>query len=254
MNAQQGSSPSSLQRVELTDFLLLVALLLLLMRLILPSLLGGVLDLEQAGGGQPGGPLGLVMVMALLVQSAALIGLIALLIVRRRGLAWRDLGLNAPPGQWIGRAVLYGFLCVPLAAATNILVQGLLGAPIENPQIEALAPTATSAFSAVLMIATASLIVPFCEELAFRGLLFRWLRGRMPLWPAAGLSAVCFAVLHGIPVLIPALTAIGIVLALATERSGSIWPSIVIHGTFNFLMAVTLFLALSQGGVPPGGA
>lgn len=41
-----------------------------------------------------------------------------------------------------------------------------------------------------------SLGVGFCEELAFRGYIFQTLNERMPLWVAAGVSAILFAAYH----------------------------------------------------------
>jgi uncharacterized protein len=61
------------------------------------------------------------------------------------------------------------------------------------------------------------------------------------------LSALLFAVVHGIPMLIPALLVTGLVLAWVYERSGSLWPPIVVHGAFNMVMVVVLYDALAAG-------
>jgi membrane protease YdiL (CAAX protease family) len=39
----------------------------------------------------------------------------------------------------------------------------------------------------------------------------------------------------------------GLVLAAITERSGSLWPAIIVHGTFNSLMTITFYTALASG-------
>ncbi len=57
--------------------------------------------------------------------------------------------------------------------------------------------------------------------------------------------------LHGIPGLIPAIAALGVVLALVYEKSGSLWPAMVVHGTYNTVVTVGLYMALAAGVEPP---
>ena len=64
---------------------------------------------------------------------------------------------------------------------------------------------------------------------------------------AAFLSAVCFALLHWIPPLVPAFTLMGIILAMAREYSGSLWPPLIIHSLFNCVNLITLYTALAMG-------
>ena len=64
---------------------------------------------------------------------------------------------------------------------------------------------------------------------------------------AAVLSGLIFATLHGVPMLIPALTAIGTALALLYHRCGSLWPVILAHGAFNSIMVIGLYAALAAG-------
>ena len=69
----------------------------------------------------------------------------------------------------------------------------------------------------------------------------------MSVWPAASISGVGFAVLHGVWWLIPALALLGIILALVYERSGSIWTAVITHGLFNSFTTVLYYLALATG-------
>jgi membrane protease YdiL (CAAX protease family) len=47
--------------------------------------------------------------------------------------------------------------------------------------------------------------------------------------------------------LVPALTAIGIALALLYHRCGSLWPVILAHGAFNAIMVAGLYAGLAAG-------
>jgi hypothetical protein len=49
-------------------------------------------------------------------------------------------------------------------------------------------------------------------------------------------------------VLVPVLAFMGLVLAAVTERSGSLWPAIILHGTFNSVMTIAYYTALAMGG------
>jgi len=80
-----------------------------------------------------------------------------------------------------------------------------------------------------------SLWAPFGEEVAFRGVLYPALRTRFNVAPAAALSAALFAVAHGYGVAgFAAVFWSGVIWAVAYERTGSLWPSIVAHGAGNF--------------------
>src|SRR3546814_13072592 len=90
-------------------------------------------------------------------------------------------------------------------------------------------------------------LVPFIEEIIFRGLLFGWLRTHLPFLAAAPAAALLFAVAHQVWVLVPVLAFMGLVLAAVIERSGSLWPAIILHGVFNSAMKLTYYTALAAG-------
>jgi uncharacterized protein len=81
----------------------------------------------------------------------------------------------------------------------------------------------------------------------FRGLLFGWLWARFGLGLGTVASALAFAFAHGIPALAPALAVQGVALAWLYARSDSLWPAVVMHGTFNGLMSILLYLAIAAG-------
>lgn len=98
--------------------------------------------------------------------------------------------------------------------------------------------TLAAAFSVLLIGGLA----PVAEELFFRGMLFGGLRARVPFLPAALISGVVFGSLHlttGASA-VPPLFLFGFLLAWVYERSGSIWPAVILHAINN-----NLALALS---------
>jgi membrane protease YdiL (CAAX protease family) len=125
---------------------------------------------------------------------------------------------------------------------TNLVIVTFVG-EFENPQVAAL--TDPSGFSWVnfgLVFFVGAILAPIVEELVFRGLLYQWLRERAGVAAAVLLSAALFAVVHFIPLLIPALFAVGVILALVFEWTKSLWITITLHFFQNALGISVIFL------------
>jgi membrane protease YdiL (CAAX protease family) len=72
-------------------------------------------------------------------------------------------------------------------------------------------------------------------------MLFGGLRTRLPLWAAALGAGLFFGMLHYAtgPSAVPSLVALGAIFAVVYEKSGSIWPPIIMHALNNaFALAV----------------
>ncbi len=84
-------------------------------------------------------------------------------------------------------------------------------------------------------------VVPFAEELFFRGLGVHVLR---PLGGAVAIAgtALVFGLAHGIVVALPALGFFGLLLAWLRLRTESVWPGVVAHSLYNGLGILAFFL------------
>lgn len=185
------------------------------------------------------------------VNIAWYLGSVALVyaIVSRRGAGWRDLGLRSPrsvagSNAWLrllGSIVIYLLMAYGLVIAYGYLVQ-ILGLDFLEPSQQL--PDDTFDSDAVV-IATGVLVVfgaPLVEETLFRGFLFAKLRMHLAFIPAAALSGSLFSLAHGDPGLIIPFTAVGMVLAYAYERTGTLWGSIGLHFCFNTITFLILVL------------
>jgi hypothetical protein len=192
---------------------------------------------------------GLPLVLGvLLFQTLAILGAIRFVVLRKYGLRWADLGLRPSSSKWILRGLALAVLLLVMVVLINgILIPMVTDGEFHNPQLVAVAPDGFSWPALISMLVMAGVVAPFGEELVFRGLLFPWLRGHLGVIAAAVLSGLIFATLHGVPILIPALTAIGTALALLYHRCGSLWPVILAHGAFNGIMVSLLYAALAAG-------
>lgn len=144
-----------------------------------------------------------------------------------------DLGLRATPSRaavgWVVVARLtYGIVTtIYVSAVKHVTPNAPLG-PLHG----------TSTLKAVDVIIAAVLLAPLGEELFFRGYMYSSLRGRMPVFWAALISAALFGATH--PIfgstawnLVPVLAMAGFAMCLLYERTGSLWPSIAFHMAMN---------------------
>jgi membrane protease YdiL (CAAX protease family) len=80
--------------------------------------------------------------------------------------------------------------------------------------------------------AVTCVVAPVCEEVLFRGFIFRSLRNWRGLWPAALITGLLFGAVHGLSApavdLLP-LGFLGFVLCLLYEWTGSLYPCIALH-------------------------
>jgi membrane protease YdiL (CAAX protease family) len=79
--------------------------------------------------------------------------------------------------------------------------------------------------------------VPFVEELTYRGLGYSLLE-RFGRWPAILAVGILFGLSHGLVVSLPIIAAFGCVLTWIRARTGSVYPGMFLHATFNVIALV----------------
>ena len=78
------------------------------------------------------------------------------------------------------------------------------------------------------------LLVPFAEEVVFRGAILRALLEKMKShWAAIAVSALVFSVAHGNPAQMPHALLVGLLLGWMYYRTGSILPGVALHWVNN---------------------
>jgi membrane protease YdiL (CAAX protease family) len=187
------------------------------------------------------------------VNFACFAGAAYLLGVRRPGLTWAEFGLRPFRQAWLWLALLVAVAFIPLRAAAALLAETLVGGGLGDlqPRMDLVAPDGPLGLNFLVTLLGAGLLVPFAEELYFRGLLHRWLRSRFSFWPRVVLSSGLFALGHIDSIGVVASSFfLGFICALAVERSRSLWLPVAIHAVNNSLDVVLVYVALFfQGGV-----
>lgn len=159
-----------------------------------------------------------------------------------------EIGLRFRP---IKDKVIWGLgafcACLPLLILARVVTQWLLGTVFRNvqtPPHPIISDVTRGGLPFLLSLVIAVVAAPVIEEIAFRGYLYTALRSSVGVWGAALLSAAIFAAIHPtIPGEFLSLLALGVVLAVVREKTGSLLPSMVCHAVNNLL---TLLLTYFQ--------
>jgi uncharacterized protein len=150
----------------------------------------------------------------------------------------QDSRWRTPPAIWTA----LGALTLGVIASRGILVFVQSVAPQSLGDINQFQ---TAGWDQWALLVAGGLLIPFAEEVAFRGLLMRgYERARGPLFAAVA-SSLLFAFAHGAPAQVAAILPIAWVLARAHQHSGSLWTGVIMHALNN---GVSLLIAVLLSG------
>jgi membrane protease YdiL (CAAX protease family) len=183
------------------------------------------------------------------------VGGVVLVALLRRKLGWIKLGLRRPTAWGVLFGLAGGVVTMLAMSAATVLTQLILRpfgfyATLENPQLDSLLPPGvqiTPGF-ALWMSLGVGLMVPFAEELFFRGMIYRYLRDKWGVWWAVPVSALIFGLFHVEPSIAVGASVAGVILALSYEYTQSLWVSVLIHAFNNGIKIALLYLVVLLGG------
>ncbi|WP_378143854.1 CPBP family intramembrane glutamic endopeptidase [Cnuibacter sp. UC19_7] len=169
--------------------------------------------------------------LAQLALSAVVpaLALVAAILVRRRPLS--SFGFRRVGGIWLLIAV--GTAVVAMAAASLLsifVLDRLFPGDSTQSDYQAAVHGGPAFFLGVLLIG--GILEPIGEELLFRGVLASFLRRWGP-WVMIIGSTLVFALAHGLNVVFFSAVFMAACSTYLYWRTGSIWPSLVVHATYN---------------------
>ncbi|MDR7384707.1 CPBP family intramembrane glutamic endopeptidase [Promicromonospora iranensis] len=195
----------------------------------LPILVSGQVDLTSPLGGA---------LLACLSGVAGLAGFAAAAALRRR--TWGSFGLRRASAGWLWLGVAGGVVALLAKGILTPLFLMLTDAPTDT-QAGYAAGASSGPWLLVLTAIGLIVLTPIGEELLFRGVVTTGLLRYGPIIATVG-SAVIFALLHGINVVLPAALVVGIITAELRRRSDSVWPGVVVHAFNNSITVIAYAL------------
>lgn len=189
------------------------------------------------------------LMIALAANLGMQVGMLAGFLIFRKMVHEQDFtpSLSHPPS--VSKAAKIGLkwllIAYPVMIGVNLFSRTLLNSlgfeqVIQDP-IKMVQEGGTN-IELMVMYSMIVLVAPLCEEVAFRGGIFRFLHCRMPLYASIGLSSFFFALLHANLYSFAPLMTIGVMLAFAYRESGSLISSITFHATFNSINLALILL------------
>jgi CAAX protease family protein len=167
---------------------------------------------------------------------------------------WRDL-------RWGVLGFLAAVPMIMAAIQATVFVGNLFGqeAPVLAHDMLKMLVDSDSQTGTALIIVSAVLVAPILEESIFRGIVQSVMvetLGESRRWSVVIVASIVFMFMHADLVnwenwqALPGLLVLGVVLGWLYERTGSLWPCIVLHtlfNTLNIVMALAVVVSEKQG-------
>ena len=141
--------------------------------------------------------------------------------------------LSVPAG--LGLCMLGNVITSYIVSFSKLIGHEFVSPPLNYPE---------GVSGLIVSVLRVVLIAAFCEELAFRGVSLQPLR-RHGQWFAVVCSACLFGLLHGNLVQAPFALLVGIGFGWICIKTGSIWPTILIHFLNNLFSVAVSYLSMT---------
>jgi len=177
--------------------------------------------------------------------------------VLRKVTTWEEIGISPfrLSWKWLFLALGISLAMMPLRGLAGLLASYLLEGGIDSLQNRAdLIFGMDASFSWLefgVRLIGVGILVPISEELYFRGMLHRLFQKSLGYWPRILLSSTIFALAHAdsIGVVVSSFI-MAIVIAIAYERTKSLWLPIAIHMTTNSVAVILIYVMLAVQNSP----
>lgn len=184
-----------------------------------------------------------------LLASTILAAVVQIIIVRhisqQRDETWgEDFGMDRKNIKRAALALIICMVTLPVIAQASAFYQLLLEKYFQitlNNQDIVQQIVKSHTWIKIGLTLTTILLVPLCEELLFRGVLFPYLTRKIGLPASIIAVSVIFAFVHLHMPSALAIFLLSVVLCLAYWRTGTLWVSIAIHALFNSTSLLILF-------------
>jgi membrane protease YdiL (CAAX protease family) len=202
--------------------------------------------MEMRGNGQEA-------ICALLAQNLLFVAVAAWYWRRQRWSA-AQIGVERPTGRQLVLWLAFGIGVFATAFLCGAALERLFALLLSPPQFARLEQQSRqvsaeggflalgrSLWARMAFVIMGAVAAPIGEEALFRGVIYRAMRRRFGIPAGIIGSSLLFAIVHVSPLAICVIFVIGLLLACAYERTGSLWAPILMHGVNNALMFALLW-------------
>ena len=158
--------------------------------------------------------------------------------LKKHGMPWSSIGLK---GFKIFQGIRYiaGYYLILLALLVVLaVIASSLGAeaPVRPDGKSGGTDALATAGSFWMAFALSVVLAPVIEEIVFRGVLFPVLGRRYGVVVGIVASSFLFTLVHINPIQMISVLPLGIYLAIMYHRTGSIYPGMILHATWNLMV------------------
>ncbi len=193
---------------------------------------GGILAVlfVQGGASHSGNLSPAATDLATVIQDLGFVGAAVYLAAQIAPVRPSQFGLVAPRTLWgaVGLVIGAGLAFVVLS---DVYFALLHSSSQEKEFVKEIGGNAGT-LGVLAVCALTTVVAPICEELLFRGFIFRSLSNWRGPWPAAVMTGILFGLVHGLSapaVDLTPLAFLGFLLCVVYYRSGSLYPCIALH-------------------------
>lgn len=168
--------------------------------------------------------------------------IILILFLKKKKISWEEFGFSEIKFRWIFFSFLLIFLVIGLGGFLSQLFSKLLNIPTENLSFFKAIVSDKAWLNILNLKLGVAILVPFAEEVLFRGFLFKYIRQEKSFIFSAILSSVLFSLMHFSLDSLPFTLLLGLSTAFAYEKGKSLFYPFLIHMGVNNLASIMLLM------------
>ncbi|WP_404453740.1 lysostaphin resistance A-like protein [Oceanobacillus kapialis] len=155
---------------------------------------------------------------------------------------WEEVGLQ-PFRKQYWKSIINWTLCLIVMSVAIVIIMDYINMGTDNAKTRSLKQD-LNWINFLIGFVSAAIISPLYEEILYRGFLYKWFRIKWGVVPGLCLSSIIFTLVH-IPTYntLPVNFVSGLIFAWTYEKTNSIIPAIIIHGTFNGIAVILTVIA-----------
>lgn len=181
------------------------------------------------------------------VNFLCLAGSVFLFGVLRKKVSWASMGLIPLKNilKWAILGAIIAVAIIPLRGAVGLIIETLINGDLSSLAYreDLLTVGLDTWYGVLLMLLGVGVLAPIAEELFFRGLIYDWLRQKVGVELGIAISSLLFGLAHYDSLAVVGSSFVmGIAMALAYEKTRSLWIAIFMHISTN--AGVVLLLAV----------